>query len=219
MARTSFLGRIVNKFKEWVSGGNKGRNTKKSSSSSSASRYSNTRARYTDTGTRGGVNRRELVNRLNGGGNGRPTYKSMAEATKSSKDKGLAAAIDAKTNTAKYFDKQNGVKKEPPTPYSASKNTVPDPKQAAAQKSKERAKASLGKAKDTLRDNAKYFGNDTERETIAAIKKWNDSNKQQKKEFNERTNHKYDVKYWEERGDKKESPRSAYPCKERRERI
>lgn len=38
-----------------------------------------------------------------------------------------------------------------------------------------------------------------------AVKDWNDSNKQQKKEFNERTNHKYDVKYWEEKGDKKKA--------------
>lgn len=128
--------------------------------------------------------RRVVLNTMRGNGGGgtekeKPTYKSMAEATS---NKSSLSKLD-----------------------SALKKDVPDPKRAAAQKSQERAKANLGKAKDALRDNAKYLGNDTERETIAAIKKWNDSNKQQKKEFNERTNHKYDVKYWEEKGDKKKA--------------
>lgn len=69
---------------------------------------------------------------------------------------------------------------------SALKKDVPDPKRAAALKSQERAKENLNK-------------------TVKAVKDWNDSNKQQKKEFNERTNHKYDVKYWEEKGDKKKA--------------
>ena len=64
--------------------------------------------------------RRAIVNTMrNSGGSDtgvqKPTYKSMAEATKStSKDKGLAAAIDAKTNTNKYLGTQKGVKKQPP---------------------------------------------------------------------------------------------------------
>lgn len=132
--------------------------------------------------------RRVVLNTMRGGGGGtekeKPAYKSMADSTKSESQK--------PTSTLVKLD-------------SALKKDVPDPKRAAATKSQERAKANLGKAKDTLRDNAKYLGNDTERETIAAIKKWNDSNKQQKKEFNERTNHKYDVKYWEEKGDKKKA--------------
>ena len=69
---------------------------------------------------------------------------------------------------------------------SALKKDVPDPKQAARLKSQERARENLNK-------------------TVGAVKKWNDSNKQQSKEFNERTNHKYDVKYWEEKGDKKKA--------------
>ena len=127
--------------------------------------------------------RRVVLNTMRGNSGGtekeKPTYKSMAEAT---------------SNTSSFAKLD-----------SALKSDVPDPKQAAAKKSKERVKANLNKAKDTLRDNAKYLGNDTERETIGAIKKWNEANKQQKKEFNERTNHKYDVKYWEEKGDKKKA--------------
>lgn len=93
----------------------------------------------------------------------------------------------------KYRSMAEATKKEPPKEKSsfakldsALKKDVPDPKRAAASKSQERAKESLNK-------------------TVGAVKKWNDSNKQQSKEFNERTNHKYDVKYWEEKGDKKKA--------------
>ena len=93
----------------------------------------------------------------------------------------------------KYRSMAEATKKEPPKEKSsfakldsALKKDVPDPKRAAASKSQERAKENLNK-------------------TVSAVKKWNDSNKQQSKEFNERTNHKYDVKYWEEKGDKKKA--------------
>lgn len=84
----------------------------------------------------------------------------------------------------------SGKKSLPPEPKELANNGVeravrkigekskaaPDPKQAAAQKSKERAKS--------------------------AVRDWNEANKQQSKEFSERTDHKYDVNYWKEKGDK-----------------
>lgn len=101
-----------------------GNNSAKSSGSSGSSKrtnyYSSSRK---DGGT--GYYRRAMLNSLTGKEEEeKPRYKSMAEAVKStskvtSKDKGLAAAIDAKTNK---FGTQNGVKKEPPTPSTTSKH-------------------------------------------------------------------------------------------------
>lgn len=91
--------------------------------------------------------RRAMLNALRGNDTEKPAYKSMAEATKStSKDKGLAAAID--------------------------KASAPDPKEAARKASQERARKKL----DDLRN--------------------------EQKEFHSRTNHKYDVNYWEKQGNK-----------------
>lgn len=185
MAKKSLWQRVKNKVKEWVSGGKSGGSAKQTKATPPAPRTvaTNRDARNQTVSSRTSpVNRRAFIS-------------SLKDTQKEQKEENRVANAFKATDTSKSYKDLTA----------ALKNDVPDPKQAAAQQAQKRAKATLGKAKDTLRDNAKYLGNDTERETISAIKKWNDSNKQQKKEFNERTNHKYDVKYWEEKGDKKKA--------------
>lgn len=140
MARASFLGRIVNKFKEWVSGGNKSNNSSRSSGSARSSGGSQRTNYYSSSRKDGGRGyyRRSMLNSLTGNNEQRPTYKSMAEATKSPKDKGLAAAIDEKTNTAKYFGGQKGVKKEPPKARSEKKGLHQENLETLAANRKER---------------------------------------------------------------------------------
>lgn len=64
---------------------------------------------------------------------------------------------------------------------------VPDPKEAARKKSQEQAKATLKREKETYH--------------------------KQTKEFNERTNHEYDVKYWKEKGNKEKAKEAAQKIK------
>lgn len=67
------------------------------------------------------------------------------------------------------------------------KKDVPDPKEAARKKSQEQAKATLKREKETYH--------------------------KQTKEFNERTNHEYDVKYWKEKGNKEKAKEAAQKVK------
>ena len=129
-----------------------------------------------------GATRRALLNSL-GSNNGnpesnKPTIKSMAEATKG--NKGLNDAINAKTD--KYLKMQDSVKKQPPKPKFEGND---------AQK----------KAREDYFNQEKAF-----KETVAKNRAENKSKREaESQEFHTRTNHKYDVKYWEEKGDKEKA--------------
>lgn len=123
---------------------------------------------------------REIIRGLFGGGKKQSQKKTPPKARASSKANTPEPRVGDVINRRAFLNTVTG-KDEPATRYKSM---------AEATKS---SKVSLDPKQDARLKSQK------------AVKDWNDSNKQQKKEFNERTNHKYDVKYWEEKGDKKKA--------------
>lgn len=189
MARASWFQRVKKKVKDWFSGGG-------------SSKATPPRPRAVDTNrdarnqtVSSNINRRAFVSSLNGQKKEKEkdtsnndaykatkqTYKSMAEAV--SKNKGLDKAINEKTD--KYLKMQESVKKQPP------KERKPLVEGNEAQK--KAREQYLKHEKDVKEASSK------ERARQKALRE------AEHNEFHTRTNHKYDVKYWEEKGDKKKA--------------
>lgn len=173
MAKSTFWGKAKKKIKEWFSGGNN-----KSTPPKPRAVATNRDARNQTVSSRTSApsfNKRAFVSSLNDSKKDKKEENRVQDAFKASKYT-YKSMVASPTDSLKKLD-------------SALKKDVPDPKQAAAQKSKERAKKTAKKA-----GNALYFmATDEERKAIDAVKDWNKANKQQYKEFHERTGNKYNA--------------------------